>query len=50
MEIFQDIENILDMKIILDMEVKQHTLYCTTIVTRKQIYRQVYILYAYALH
>ena len=46
----QDIEIIQDMEIILDMEVKCHTLYRTTIGRRKQIYRQVYNIYAYILH
>ena len=50
MENFQDIKIILVMEIILDMEAKHNTLYSTTIGRRKQIYRQVYNLYTYALH
>ena len=59
-EIFQDMEGLVqklvgiyvkiqDMEIILDMEGKHHTLlHCSTIGIQKQIYCQVYNLYAYA--
>ena len=51
MEFFQDSEIILNMEIILDMEAKHYRpLYRTTTGRRKQIYRQAYNLYAYALH
>ena len=44
-------ENIPDMEIILDMEAKHHKLLHSTAISRtKQIYHQVYNIYAYTLH
>ena len=50
MNIFQDMGNFQDMEIFLHMEDKNHTLYLTTIVRIKLLYRRLYKLHAYALH
>ena len=44
MDIFKDMEVILEKEIILDMEVNHHTLYCTTI-GRRNIYMVNNIIY-----
>ena len=49
MDVYQNMKKILDKEIILDMGVQHHTLYCTIIARRKQIFRQVYNIYTYAL-
>ena len=61
MEIFQDMEGLVlkraeiyveiqYMELILGMEVKHHTPYCTNIGRRKQLCNRSYKLYAYGIH